>query len=211
MYLRRILTLLCVTLPAGLAWAEPVQLGRCQCDSYVDECEGGVSYEKYWLTLTSNTQQCSDVTVSWGDQQHTFKVTDKTSRYPWLPGSADGMVVSSCKVCKDVAYDTQGTRLTYQPVKLADYGKDLQWLEGTWCWDWEGRPGMSHYKQVEGNTFLWGNQQHQIEVDGNKMISKATDKSYMIREILNRDTLRLLKHGIHQHEQEVSVVMWRCQ
>jgi hypothetical protein len=140
-----------------------------------------------------------------------FKVTDGESRYPWIVGSAEGLEIQSCQVCADRAFDAEGNKIPYQPAQLTNYSEDLGWLEGAWCWDWDGRPGMSRYQRKEGNTFMWGTQQHTIDVNGKRMRSTATDNSFMEREIIDRDTLRLVKHGLRRHEQEVSVIMWRCE
>jgi hypothetical protein len=205
--------------PAYAETANPVQIGRCECEQNLGPCKGSAEYGSQWLTLSSSSLRCSEVRVQMGEEVIPYKVTDGRSRYPWLKDFPENASVIDCRICGDNQYPAEGDQPTEAqpapentPVRQeADYASDMRWLEGVWCWDWYGRPGTSSYRHIKDNHFMWGTDQEQeITIEGN--IMKARDKigAYFEREIIDHHTLLWTKRAMRGQEHAENVKMWRC-
>lgn len=189
--------------------------GRCNCEILLGPCEGSAQFDAHWLTVGSSSQRCSLVEIYKAGEKHaSLKVTDGRSRHPWLESGLSDIGVGRCHICADAdfadpaALQSEGWFPRQDREKLAS---DLSWLEGSWCWDWYGRPGKNTYRHVEDAVFDWGkDMQHTVSMEGDIMTVVDSMGATYERQVLDSRTMIWTKRSFRLHSADENVRMWRC-
>lgn len=79
---------------------------RCECsyDNWVGTCQANIEQKNKWITILSNTKQCSRVDWYSDSTPQVTIVTDGAEVEPWLGQNVPGKLsIDSCNICKDNA------------------------------------------------------------------------------------------------------------
>jgi hypothetical protein len=153
--LRYLATALC-TLVLCINFANGQQLTRCQC-SYKDgvgDCTAKVSKADRWITVTSNTAQCSRVDWYADGQPQVTVVTDGKETHEWLgQGQNPQLTLQSCKICKDAEGGSAGPgSATTTPEDRQETTPAASPFQGTWVGEDKNVYGYSNATRVQINV-----------------------------------------------------------
>jgi len=183
--------------------AETSALTRCQCSSpdWIGGCSASVSQEGNWITITSDTTQCSRVDFYLDGEPQTIIVTDGKEAVEWLGQSrSPQLIVQSCKICKDAVRSagqsgetgSASEGQTNPPIATSPF-------QGVWIGEDRNVYGYSHATRVEINvqgnqiTGTWSSQRDAPisgTVDGRKARIKIQGGASATLELVNDATIK---------------------
>lgn len=220
---------LSIFLMAGWSSAEQkTMVERCDCEKTLGSCKAGVDIKDNLVTVTSSSMRCSQVSALTDGDKQVFEVVDGVLTQAWAKKQPKDITDVDCGICEDAQYQSAGQNqvdvaTNGSPIKIdtaskssplnKDYGKDLSWLEGKWCWDWYGKPGSNAYKKVKENVYQWGDKdQHTIKVVGTQLRAEQIGApAAYVREIVDENNMIWTKRSFGKHESDENVKMWKCE
>lgn len=214
---------------AGWSNGEPNSMvERCDCEKTLGSCKAGVDIKEKVLKVTSSSMRCSKVSLLADGEKYALQVVDGEATQVWSKAQPKEITSVECGICEDAQYTSKAQpssevtvtatgivkkadKSDSAPIKK-DYGKDLSWLEGQWCWDWYGKPGKNTYKKVKDNVFQWGDKdQHTIQVEGTQLLAEQIGApAAYVREIIDENNMIWTKRKFGKHEADENVKMWKC-
>lgn len=119
---------------ATLAQAQAQPLTRCQCaqDKWVGKCRAKLQQSGNWITITSNTPECSRVQWYAGETPQTTIVTDGVERTEWLGAKGARLAIESCFICTDAERPRKPFVYVPQPQQQESIPSPLQGMPSGW-------------------------------------------------------------------------------